>query len=97
MPTAAQRVGDVVEELDRVLDDDREVLRLLAGPRGDRGQRVEDLDRQRLRATLALDDAVLDPGAALELEAVHRGRGFDAVDRDARLLGHLREDAARLR
>jgi hypothetical protein len=75
-----QRGRDAVEELDDVLDDDREVFRgravLGCDGRYDRGCGVENTNREGLRAAPALDDAELHARAALECrDALGQGVG----------------------
>src|SRR5450631_913713 len=76
---AAQSVRNAVEQLDEVFDDDDHFVGLLALRRRDclhDGRRgVEDADRQRLLAPLALGHTELDPAARLQrFEARRQGR-----------------------
>src|SRR5262245_26826584 len=58
---AVQRVGDAVQELDEVLDDDGHLFGLLALRLHHRRDRVEHAHLQRLVAAATLGDAELDP------------------------------------
>ena len=71
VPAAAQAVGDVVEQLDQVLDDRDELVGLLPAGGGHRGghrrQRVEHAHLQGLITAASGDDAELHPLAGLQL------------------------------
>src|SRR5689334_4637078 len=64
---AVQGVGHPVQQLDQVLDDDRQLVRRLALSLGQRRDRVQHPDGQRLLAAPALGHAELHPRAGLEL------------------------------